>query len=148
MAEAVISDTSCLIAITNIGRLELLRKLFGNVIVTPTVRQEFGDGLPDWFQVIAPDSTEILLELEARLDAGEASAIALALQLEGATLIIDELKGRRAAILLGINIIGTIGVLARAKNQGLLESPATVLDELQRAGFRISDELRRVFGEG
>lgn len=148
MAEVVISDTSCLIALTNIGRLELLRELFGNVIVTPTVHQEFGEELPDWFQVIAPESTAILLELEARLDAGEASAIALALQLEGATLIIDELKGRRAATLLGVNIIGTIGVLARAKNQGLLENSAIVLDELQRVGFRISDELRGVFGEG
>jgi predicted nucleic acid-binding protein len=48
----IISDTSCLIALTNIGRLDLLKELCKVVYITPEVSAEYDEALPDWIQVI------------------------------------------------------------------------------------------------
>jgi len=53
MPKTIISDTSCLIILTNIGELELLRKVYGQIITTPDIAGEFGEALPDWVEIIA-----------------------------------------------------------------------------------------------
>jgi predicted nucleic acid-binding protein len=53
----VISNTSCLIALTNIRRLEILQKRYGHIIITPEVAQEFGESLPDWISVVPVKDT-------------------------------------------------------------------------------------------
>jgi len=54
MLQTIISDTSCLILLEKIGELELLKKLFGNVITTQTVGDEFGNPLPEWIYIQNP----------------------------------------------------------------------------------------------
>src|ERR1700743_2461463 len=106
--EIVIADTSCFILLDNIGELELLKSLFGHVITTTVIAEEFGAPLPEWVRIRAVKNTNLQSTLE--LDAGEASAIALALESEPSLLIIDDNKGRKAAQRLNLNITGSLGV--------------------------------------
>ncbi len=90
MQKVIASDTSCLILLEKIGRLELFKKLFGNIIVTQIVADEFGLVLPDYFTVENPQNTTYQSILETILDKGEASAIALCLEKDNCLLIIDD----------------------------------------------------------
>lgn len=107
MQATIISDTSCLILLDKIGELNLLKKLFGEIITTQSVADEFGKNLPSWISIQNPTDLVSQLVLEINLDKGEASAIVLALELENCLLIIDELKGRKLAKRLGLTITGT-----------------------------------------
>lgn len=94
MRALIISDTSCLIALDRINRLDLLRILFQQILTTQEVRNEFGEELPKWVQIVEVQNQDKIQELEAVLDKGEASTIALALETDNSLLIIDEKKGR------------------------------------------------------
>ncbi|MEJ0054903.1 MAG: DUF3368 domain-containing protein [Bacteroidota bacterium] len=141
MQKTIISDTSCLILLTKIGQLELLRKLFGRIILTEEIIKEFNEELPDWFDVRSSSNKNYQKILEASLDKGEASAIALALEQSDCLLIIDDLKGRKYAEQLGIKITGTLGILVDAKLNGFLTSVRPSLKSLKLANFRLSEEL-------
>jgi predicted nucleic acid-binding protein len=80
-------------------------------------------------------------ELEEVLDAGEASSIALSLEIIDSTLSIDERKGRKIASSLNIKIIWTIGILILAYKKGLIKDLITVILKLVNKGFRLSDNL-------
>jgi predicted nucleic acid-binding protein len=136
----VVTDTSCLIALDRIGRLDLLPTLF-TVLAPPTVVAEFGRR-PDWLTVRpAPDATRVA-ELLAVVDQGEAEAIVLALSIPDAELLIDEAKGRRVAQRLGLQVTGTAGVLLEAKRQGRIPAVKPLLDALvQEHKFRLGEGL-------
>jgi predicted nucleic acid-binding protein len=138
----IIADTSCLIGLNNIGRFDLLRDTYTSISITPEVKLEFGEPLPDWIEITpVPDrQKQLLLELE--VDKGEASAIALALEKKDSLLIIDEKKGRKIAKSLGINILGTLGVLIQAKKAGFLSALKPEIEKLEQTGFRISEVLK------
>ena len=72
----VISDTSSLILFHKIGELELLRKLYNRVIITPEVQTEFKEQLPDWIKIESVQDKKYQEFLETQVDRGEASAIA------------------------------------------------------------------------
>ena len=137
----VISDTSCLIALDRISRLDLLQELFQQIITTQVVQEEFGKELPEWIQIAEVQNQDKIQELEAVLDKGEASAIALALETEKSQLIIDEKKGRKVAQNLKIDIIGTLKVIQMAKQKGIIQSARPVIEDLQKAGFRFSQKI-------
>ncbi|MEK6478454.1 hypothetical protein WJR50_13000 [Catalinimonas sp. 4WD22] len=100
--QIIIADASCLIGLKNIEQIELLQKVYHKVIITPEVKSEFGEPLPEWIAVEDATDPVRLSILELELDKGEASAIALALENKNSLLIIDEGKGRRVATRLGI----------------------------------------------
>jgi predicted nucleic acid-binding protein len=75
------------------------------------------------------------------LDKGEASAIALALELKNCTLILDDLKGRKEAEKLGLRYTGTLGILYKAKQRGIIAKLKPCLEQLQGAGFRIAKPI-------
>ncbi|UZD22095.1 DUF3368 domain-containing protein [Algoriphagus halophytocola] len=137
----VISDTSSLIVLTKIGQIDLLPKLYAQIITTPEIIIEFGNPLPDWIQVINVQNLDLKKSLELQLDLGEASAIASAHEIPNSTLILDDLKGRKVAKLLKMKFTGTLGVLARAKSEGLIPWLKPVIDRLLETNFRISDQL-------
>ncbi len=74
----------------------MLEKLFEQVIITQIIAEEFGKPLPNWVLIENPKDKINQIILEATLDKGEASAIALAMEQTDCLLIIDELKGRKA----------------------------------------------------
>src|SRR5947208_358227 len=128
---AVISDASVVICLGAVGQIELLQQFYTEVLVPPAVWAEVtsastrpgateaqaarNDG---WLQVRAPASTALLAHLHRTLDAGEAEAIALATELPQSLLLLDDADAREAALQLGLDFTGTVGVLLRAKREG------------------------------
>lgn len=141
MHRTIISDTSCLILLEKIGELYILNKLFGNITTTSEVAEEFGQQLPPWFEIKDPKDKNYQAIIEASVDKGEASAIALAIELDDCLLIIDDLKGRKFAHQLGLTIIGTIGVIVDAKLAGIIPSVKPILSKIKSTNFRITEKL-------
>jgi len=141
MQRVIVSDTSCLILLNKIGQISLLKSLFGKITLTSIIAEEFGQLIPDFMMIENPVDYKYQQILEGFLDRGEASAIALALEKEDCLLIIDELKGRREAKLLNINLTGTLGILIIAKERRLIKSVSLVLEQIKQTNFRIRDEL-------
>lgn len=75
------------------------------------------------------------------VDKGEASAIALALEIPGSTLIIDDYKARRTAENAGLSVTGTFGVIIKAKKLGIIPMVKDILSAIASTDFRISPEL-------
>jgi predicted nucleic acid-binding protein len=143
----VIADASCLITLDNINETDLLQKLYEQIYVTPEVAAEVGASLPEWVLQRSSSNHSLINELSADLEMGEATSIALALELSDCLLIIDEKKGRRTAKQLGIDITGTFGIVMKGIEDGLIEAPNTIVDRLERAGFRLSESLKTVLTE-
>lgn len=141
MPDIIISDTSCLILLDKIGHLELLEKVYQKVRITPEILCEFGKSVPDWITVEKPTNTPIQQVLEQNLDTGEASAIALAYQFPESTLIIDDLKARKAAKDLNFKVTGTLGVIVKAKQMGFIKKIKPIIDKLTQTDFRISQNV-------
>ena len=147
----VVSNTSPIINLAAISRLSLLQALYDNVYI-PRARNVEITRFPnqpgakevsayDWITVQSCLHSEVAVALQGELDAGEAEAIALALERE-ALLLIDERLGRRAASRLGVRRMGLLGVLVEAKQKGQVQTVRPLLQELrQDAGFWVSNAL-------
>lgn len=100
---------------------------------------------------LATGSEVELNRLGLLLDAGEASAILLAEQIQSRFLLIDERRGREIARRRGVPVVGLAGVLLAAQRSGLLDSVGMALTELSQQGYRLSDalvaEILRLAGE-
>ncbi len=141
MHKTIISDTSCFIILNNIGELELLYKVYGQIITTSDIAKEYGDVLPEWVVIIDAIDRYRQQLLEMQIDKGESSAIALALETPGCTVILDDYKARKIAEKLGITITGTIGVIIRAKLNGIIPSIKPLLEKIKQTNFRLSIEV-------
>lgn len=148
---SVVCNTSPLLYLHQVGHLELLRELYGRIQVPPAVRAELRAGLDGGAP--APDIDKIswihvqdlrdasLLPAIIDLGSGEAEAIALALAAPGSLLILDDALGRRIAHVSGVTYTGTLGVLIRAKKDGLLPRVSPVLEALKETTMYLSREL-------
>ena len=142
----VVSDTSPLTALLTIAHADLLRLLFGEVIIPTAVKAELlrtHAALPDWLRVQAPKDGEKASLYGQSLDRGEAEAIALAEELHADHLLIDERKGRRLAQQKGVPVVGLLGVVLMAKRARLIPSARSLLNQLdQEAGIYLTDNLK------
>jgi hypothetical protein len=150
----VVSNSSPLIALARIQRLDLLPIIFGSVLIPPAVAREIAPSipvLPTWLQIQVPNVLPPASLLRRRLGDGEWEAIALAIALKADWIILDDLSARRAAEATGLNVIGTLSTLVTAKRAGLLKSIRPELDALLRTSFFLSpqlyDELLQAAGE-
>jgi len=141
MPKTIVSDTSCFIILSNIGEIDLLYKTYGQIITTIEVANEYGETLPDWVVIHAPVDKSRQQILEMQVDKGEASAIALALEIPDCTLILDDYKARQVAEHLHINITGTLGVIIKAKHRGIIPSIKPYLDKILKTDFRLTDDI-------
>jgi predicted nucleic acid-binding protein len=147
----VVCNTTPLVALFLLDQLELLERLYSSIFVPPTVRQEFLAGpLPrdratvlehaSWIQVVQLESPR-RADMLTDLDRGEAEVIALAEEKSADLVIMDERLGRKYVRLLGLPLTGTIGVLLRAKREGLIESVRPLVQSLIGSGFYLAEEL-------
>jgi uncharacterized protein len=138
--EAVVSDSTCLIGLERVGELDILPALFDSVMIPPEVGREFGISFV-WLKVENLKSNLLSTALQMVIDAGEAEAVALASE-KNCLLISDDKQARAAAKRLSINVIGTVGVLIRAKQNGIIAEIKPILDALESNSFYISRALR------
>lgn len=141
----IISNTSCLIVLDNIGMLDVLKELYGKVFITEEVSKEFGKTVPDWIEVRKVSDNKYLKLMKNFVDLGEASTIALAVETDDIVIILDDLKARKLGQKLNLKITGTIGVLIKARKRNIITSTQEVLNRLRNEGFRISDEIEKEF---
>jgi len=149
----VVSDTSALSNLAIVEHLWLLEVIYQTVLIPDAVASELAAASNpaisailklDWIKTRAITQSQLAnqLQQERGLDAGEANAIALALELQADDLLIDERLGRQEAVRLGLSIIGILGVLLVAKQRSLIPQVQSVMDSLiEEAGFRISPQL-------
>jgi predicted nucleic acid-binding protein len=137
----IIADTSCLILLSKIGELELLRLISEHVYITNTVKSEFGHPLPEWMIVKDPNSSPFQKLLEREIDPGEISAILLALETPSSILIMDDMKGRKVAQRLNLSYSGTLGMLLKAKKTGSISEILPILNKIRLTDFRIDNQL-------
>jgi predicted nucleic acid-binding protein len=143
MRKTIISDTSCFIILTNIGELDLLQKVYEQIVTTIEVAAEYGERLPDWVIIESVNDKHRQKILEMQVDKGEASALALAIETSDSTIIVDDFRARKVAERLGINYTGTIGVIIKAKLKGIILSIKPLLAKIRQTEFRITDEIER-----
>lgn len=141
MPSIVISDTSSLILFDKIGEIELIRDVYDTIITTHEIAEEFGETLPHWIEIKAVTDKKYQLFLETQVDIGEASAIALAKEIENSLLLLDDLKARKLAGKLHIKYTGTLGVINKAKQLGLIDKVKPLIDKLLLTDFRISENI-------
>ncbi|MDB5009138.1 MAG: hypothetical protein JWP45_3531 [Mucilaginibacter sp.] len=144
MPDIVIADTSCFIILANINELDLLHKVFENIITTPEIASEYGNELPVWVNIKSAADIQKQQILETQVDKGEASAIALALDIPGCMIIVDDLEARLLAQKLNILITGTLGVILQAKLMGLIPSIKPLLNKIRQTNFRLSNTLEEI----
>ena len=151
-----ISNTSPLLNLAIIGELKWVRRQFGQVLVPPSVVEEFRleEGRPGspalkeaieegWILTESPSNRPLIRTLRQDLDRGESEAIALATEKNAGRILLDEREGRRRARNIGLNVTGALGILSRAEREGELTSLSSLLDRLEEeAGFWISAALR------
>jgi predicted nucleic acid-binding protein len=140
----IISDTSCLIALTNIGRLDILRRICQTVLVTPEIAAEYGEELPAWITVVPVRDREKVKLIQRTLDSGESSAIALALETKKPLLILDDAQARSFAVDIGLSITGTLGILIAAYRQGVISDIDSIISELRSHDFRLPRDLPEI----
>jgi uncharacterized protein len=149
----VIVNASPLQYLHQAGQLDLLPRLFGRIIVPEAVAAELAAGrrlgvsLPEpevleWVDLVTPASPVGGL-LAWDLGAGESAVLSLALERPGSWVVLDDKLARQAAIHLKVPLLGTAGVLLRAKHAGHLPSVRPILDKLTALGFRLTPETMR-----
>lgn len=144
---AVVADTTQLITLAAAGLLDLLSQLYGQVTVPRVVVAEYqakaSPSDPDlqqlaWLTIVDDVVVDPALP---RLGPGEAAAISLAKQLSTRFMLLDERKARRIAASHGLAVVGTLAVLVRAKDQGLLAAMKPYLDAMVAQGRYFSEAL-------
>ena len=144
----IVSDSTTLIILSNLKRLDLLSNLFKEVIIPQSVYDEITVKQPlvsaPFIRIRKVEESELLITLLSLLDRGESEAIALAVEME-MPLIIDEKKGRKIARNLHVDIIGLLGILYLNIQKGFLTQTEaqTFLKDAVSHGYRISQQLIR-----
>ena len=149
----VVSDTSPLLSLALIGQLDLLRQLYGSIVIPSAVHDEIvvggavyaggGDvARQEWIHIDHAMNAIIIALLMRELDQGEAEAIALAIELKADLLLVDEHRARRMADYLSLPHTGLIDILGEAKRRHYLTAIKPALDDLiARANFHVGRKL-------
>jgi uncharacterized protein len=152
----IVSNTTPLIGLASIKHFELLHQIFHKIYIPSAVYnevvvtgREFGGAKKEvqtakWIETLSIKdhlAVEVLLD---DLDLGEAETIVLARELNADWVLMDEKKGRRKVTQLGLNKIGTMGILLKAKEMGFLTVIRPELEKLRRQGFSISQKVLEV----
>ena len=153
----IVSDAGPIIIFARIGRLFLLHEVTGSLLIPDAVYDEIvvnKGGMPGaaevtqaaWIQKTSVANRSIIDGLPNVLHEGEREAIALAKE-RGGQLLLDEIRARRAASDQGVDVIGTLRILADAKRLGLVDAARPIIAEMQSRGYRFDRILIRRFLE-
>jgi predicted nucleic acid-binding protein len=149
----VVCNTSPITNLAAIAQLDLLYQLYGEILIPQAVYDELTalqNPVPgtvevqtlSWIRVQRVVNQSQVAEFRRTVDAGEAEALALALEVSAERVLIDDAAGRAIALELGLTITGVLGVLLMAKQRQLIAAVRPLMDALiAQAGFWVSEEL-------
>ena len=148
----VIVNSTPLIVLSNIGQLDLLRKLYSEIFIPQAVFDEVTakddsacqqiNDLAEWIHVCKIQNQDEKRMYQAKLHAGEVEVMILAQEVPIANLVIlDDNAAKKAAKFLGLKVTGTLGVLLKAKKENLIEKVTPLMSQLMAKGFYITPEI-------
>jgi predicted nucleic acid-binding protein len=146
LAFDLVCNTGPILALGKMGVLDALPSLGLSMVFPSAVAEELDAGIrlgfsisrPDWIPVVDQSASPAF---EASLDRGEAAVLQLALALDVKTVCIDEWRGRRAALAIGLQVVGSLGLLGRMVRSGTVNDPRQILHKAVLAGVRYHPEL-------
>ncbi|MGE5340825.1 MAG: DUF3368 domain-containing protein [Candidatus Omnitrophota bacterium] len=144
----IVSDTSVLIAFYSIGKLGLLKAIFNEVLVPEGVsielaNEEHSFKLEDWIKVRKITNSDLFMSFHLNLDKGESEALTLAIEMHPDYILLDDKEARKIAKTIGLNVIGTVGILLLAKKKGLILKVMEEIEKLETLiNFRLSNDLK------
>lgn len=148
----VVCNSTILIGLAKIGKLELLKQIFSKIYIPEEVFREVVERAQNrpgaqiimeakWIETLSVKDKIQVDFLSGSLDRGEAEVLALAKELGADLILLDEEKARKSALIGGFNVIGLLGMFILAKNLGLINEVRPLIDKLKRKKFRISDRI-------
>jgi predicted nucleic acid-binding protein len=148
MADRIVVNTGPLIALARGEVLDVIGTLPLEFVCPPEVRQELDDGAakgyldvrPPWLMVVALAAGPNPIA-QAALDVGEAAVLQLAIEQKISRVCIDDWKGRRTAMAIGLTVTGSLGLLARAKVLGLIPAVRPIVDKMTKEGVWYDAQL-------
>lgn len=147
--DKVIVNSTPVIGLANIGRLDVLRQMYGTITIpqavfdeikSPSVQRQVNANR-DWIRVEQINDASQKQMYRAKLHAGEVEVMILAQEKKADLVILDDNAAKKTAKFLGLRVIGTLGILVLAKKRGYIKEVSPVLDALKRDGFFVSDDL-------
>ena len=147
----VVVNTTPLIALSEIGKLDILKKLYGEIFIPDAVLNEvktepaFSEvrNFADWIHVEGVQDRSQEKIFRSRLHAGEVEVMLLALQSDADLVILDDMLARKTAKYMGLTVSGTLGVLLKAKERGIITKVEPVMEELIQNGLYVSKDIQR-----
>lgn len=150
----IVSNTTPIISLLKLNELDLLQSMFGEISIPEavyneiTVKGSYNDEIEIFKKagfinkkVVRNELAVKLMKKQVGLDSGESEAIVLTDELKDAILIIDELKGRKVAIDMGLKVTGTLGIILKSKERGIITAVKPLLDALIDNNIRIGSKL-------
>lgn len=147
--DKVIVNSTPVIGLANIGKLDVLRQMYGAITIpqavfdeikSPSVQRQVNANR-DWIRVEQINDASQKQMYRAKLHAGEVEVMILAQEKKADLVILDDNAAKKTAKFLGLRVIGTLGILVLAKKRGYIKEVSPVLDALKRDGFFVSDDL-------
>ena len=147
----VVANTTPLIALADIGQLELLKHLYGEILIPQAVLDEIESepaksmvSNASWIKKVIIEAADKKNMFKARLHAGEIEAIILAEESQADLIIMDDNAAKKTAKYLGYNVTGTLGILIRAKAEGYVESVEPLMNLLVDDGLYIDQKIKEL----
>ena len=147
----VVVNTTPLIALANVGKLELLRDLYGEILVPDAVLSEIKSEpaksvvkSSSWIKTVSVSYSGENGLFRAKLHAGEVEVMLLAKEQNADFVIMDDNPAKKTARFMGLKVTGTLGVILKAKKEGLIERVEPVMDAIISDGFYIDSGLRQM----
>jgi len=150
----IVSDTTVIIALAKIERLRLLKELWQTILIPESVKEEVIEEKPGakifreaikegWIIVKEIQENDVVKILRSHLGAGESECIALALEQKAHLLITDDKKAKSYAKKIGLNVIGTLGLIVQAVGESVItaEEAVGMIQKLKEIDFRLSNAV-------
>lgn len=147
----MVANTTPPIAFAKVGQLDILRRLYGELLIPEAVLSEAKYGPArtrareaSWIRVLPIKGTAQRRMFSARLHAGEVDVMILAREVGADLVLMDDNAAKKTARFLGPNVTGTFGVPLRAKREGIIGSVREPMDAIIADGFHAGEGLRKL----
>ena len=148
----VVVNTTPLIALSHVGRLDILKELYGEIIIPEAVYRELSakeDSICknmvnkslDWIRIDSIKNQMAKAMYKTQLHDGEVEVMILSKEIEADVVIIDDANAKKHAKYLQLPVTGTLGVLIKAKKEGYVGELKPILYQMVEKGIYVSQEL-------